>query len=77
MTRYREPHYSIMNDRNRLLSIITVVVFIMAASGMAYALYALLPGLIRNPQSKYVLLVIGVIIVALVLVIAIPRIRRR
>ena len=76
MTSYRESNYSIMNDRNRWLSIITVVVFIMAASGMAYALYALLPGLITNPQSKYVLLAIGVIIVALVLIIAVPRIRR-
>jgi hypothetical protein len=59
-----------------LLSIITVVVFIMAASGMAYALYALLPGLIGSPQSKIALLVIGVLIVALLLVVAVPRIRR-
>ena len=65
-----------MSDHNRLLSIITVVVFIMAASGMAYALYALLPGLIGSPQSKIALLVIGVLIVALLLVVAVPRIRR-
>lgn len=76
MISYLKPRYSIMNDRNRVLSIITVVVFIMAASGMAYALYALLPGLIRNPLSKYVLLVIGVLIAALLLIIAVPRIRR-
>lgn len=76
MITYLEPYYLIMNDHNRLLSIITVVVFIMAASGMAYALYTLLPGLIGNPQSKLVLLVISVLIVALLLVIAVPRIRR-
>ncbi len=77
MISYREPHYSIMNDHNRLLSVITVVVFIMAISGMAYALYTLLPGLVSNPQSKFVFLVIGVLIVALILVIAVPRIRRQ
>ena len=65
-----------MADHNRLLSIITVVVFIMAASGMAYALFALLPGLIGSPQSKIALLVVGVLIVALLLVVAVPRIRR-
>jgi hypothetical protein len=48
----------------------------MAASGMAYALYTLLPGLIGNTQSKPALLVIGVLIVALLLIIAVPRIRR-
>jgi hypothetical protein len=66
-----------MNDHNRWLPIITVVVFIMAASGMAYALYALLPGLIGSPQSKLLLLVIGALIVALLLIIAVPRIRRQ
>ena len=65
-----------MNDHNRWLSIITVVVFIMAASGTAYALYTLLPGLMGNPQSKPALLVIGVLIIALLLIIAVPRIRR-
>ncbi|HEX5733201.1 MAG TPA: hypothetical protein VF131_10225 [Blastocatellia bacterium] len=65
-----------MNDHNRWLSIITVVVFILAASGAAYALYTLLPGLIGNPLSKLVLLVIGVLIIALFLIIAVPSIRR-
>ena len=49
----------------------------MAASGMAYALYALLPGLVGSPQSKLALLVIGAIIAALLLIIAVPRIRRQ
>ena len=66
-----------MNDHNRWLSIITVVVFILAASGMAYALYTLLPGLIGNPQSKPVLLVIGALIIVLLLIVTVPRLRRQ
>ena len=66
-----------MNDHNRWLSIIPVVVFILAASGMAYALYTLLPGLIGNPQSKPVLLVIGVLIIVLILIVTVPRLRRQ
>lgn len=66
-----------MNDHNRWLSIITVVVFVLAASGMAYALYALLPGLISDPKSKPALLVIGVLIIVLILIVTVPRLRRQ
>ena len=60
------------------LTILTIVVFVMAAVGAGFALYTLAPVYIDHPNARYSLATFSLILVATFLIIVLAsRLRRR
>jgi len=67
-----------VNRKDNWLTIMTVVVFVMAAAGAVFALYTLLPALLGGSDLKYSVFRFGAILVAAFFLVGlIARLRRR